>query len=237
LKAWLRSQLFAQDDKDISNLNWKPAVGRYLVRAKYLLVDFLSDKTEISDRAQLQALQGELLQAAEETNVKYIPAYAPLALPAVVDSMNLVSTALSPLLPNDSATFLTQSGQASFNITLKFAPESLERLITKETITNEAEMILKVKRPDYLGEAMWEFHHGGRAISAKIIDQNWLVQFQQRGIDVRPGDALRAWVKVEVEYGYDGEVVATHHSIKRVLAVVPSQTNLQVPLIPGSGSV
>ncbi len=232
LKAWLRTQLVTQDDNDIKNLNWKPVVGRYLVKAKYLMVNFLSDKTEISDRAQLQGLQRDLLQAAEETNMKSIPAYAPLAMPKLVTGIEKISTALMPLGRQDSATYITQYNQTNFNLEFNIAPERIEQLLTKESIVNEAEMILKVKRPDYLGDAMWDFRFESRTIQAKVVDEEWLGRFQSREVDVRPGDALRARIQIEVEYGYDGEVVAVHHRILKVISVIALQEPGQQPLLP-----
>ena len=231
IKAWLRTQLTEHDDKDLKNLNWKPAVGKYLVKAKYILIDFLTDKTEISDRTQLQTLQQKMLTAAEETNANAIPAYAPLTLPEVVNSINAVSTALVPLKAGDSAKYLTGDTQTDFNLLLAFSPESMERLLTKETISNQAVMILKVKRPDYLGEAMWDLRHESKQIEAKILDSEWLANFQSRKIDVRPGDALRATVRIDVEYGYDGEVVATHYSVLSVSEVVPAEEPRQTQLL------
>ena len=37
ITVWLRSALDAVEDSALKNLNWKPAVGKYLVKAKYLL--------------------------------------------------------------------------------------------------------------------------------------------------------------------------------------------------------
>lgn len=232
IKAWLRTRIADLDDKDIRNLNWKAAIGVYLVKAKYIVVDFLADKTEISNRSELQTLQQHLLQAAEDTNMKQIPAYAPLALPAVIESIQSLSAALVHLNSKDQAIYIAGEQQTDFNLNFKVSPETWEQLITKETITNEVEMILKVKRPDYLGDVMWEFRHGQRPISAKINDDTWLARFQSRDVDVRPGDAIRARVRVEVEYGFDGEVVATHYLVTEVLAVVPASESLQVTLIP-----
>lgn len=170
--------------------------------------------------------------AAEETNVNAIPAYAPLSLPEVVISINSLSTALAPLVSGDTARFLTHDAEANFNLMLAVTPESMERLLTKEIISNEAVMILKVKRPDYLGEAMWDFRHESKQIQAKILDSEWLTKFQSRGIDVRPGDAIRATVRIEVEYGYDGEVVATHYSVLSISGVVPGEEPKQTQLLP-----
>jgi len=82
---------------------------------------------------------------------------------------------------------------------------------------------LKIKKPDFLGESMWDFKHGVRPIQARIVDTAWLQRFQQRKEDVRPGDALRVVVETDAKYGYDGEVVALHHRIIEVKAVIPAQ--------------
>jgi hypothetical protein len=47
--------------------------------------------------------------------------------------------------------------EAEFNLTFNLALESIEDLIAKETLSSESEMLLKVKKPDYLGESIWDF--------------------------------------------------------------------------------
>ena len=123
--------------------------------------------------------------------------------------------------------YITADAEASFNIGFTFSPESLEELITRETITQKSVMILKVKRPDYLGDSMWEFRHEGHPFPAKIMHIAWLREFQERKFDVRPGDAIRALVQLDVHYGYDGEVVGTKRSILEVIEVVQNVAPLQ----------
>jgi hypothetical protein len=89
---------------------------------------------------------------------------------------------------------------------------------------------LKVKRPDYLGESMWDFRFETKTIPAKISDSQWLLKFQNREVEVRPGDALKAQVRIEVKYDFDGEVIASHYTITEVLEVItvnpPGQNEL-----------
>jgi len=49
LKAWLSYVLKAVDDQALKELDWKPLIGQYLVKAKYVVVNFLDGKTAISD--------------------------------------------------------------------------------------------------------------------------------------------------------------------------------------------
>ena len=84
-------------------------------------------------------------------------------------------------------------------------------------------MILAVRRPDYLGEAQWEFRHGKRTIRAKLTDDQWLREFQNRKVDVRPGDALRCMVGQEVSYGYDNELISETFIVTKVDQVLENQ--------------
>jgi hypothetical protein len=77
---------------------------------------------------------------------------------------------------------------------------------------------------------MWDFKLGEHPLQAKIIDANWLADFQERRIDVRPGDAIRARVLQTIHYGYDAEIVYEHNEIVEVLDVIalhlPRQSRL-----------
>jgi len=232
IRTWLRQQLLEAEDESLKKLDWKPIVGRYLVKAKHLAVNFLGKRTTISNRSEIVDLQRELLTEAERVQVNPIPIHTPLSESDIVRMLRLLNDPLAELRPGDSVKYITSQDEASFTIGFNFAPEAIEQLITKETLESESVMILKVKRPDYLGQAMWEFRYEGHPIEAKFLDVGWLRKFQEREVDVRPGDALRANVKVAVRYGYDGEVVGKHHSIVKVIEVMRLKPPQQSSFLP-----
>ena len=85
-------------------------------------------------------------------------------------------------------------------------------MAVKETVTfPAAQMILAVKKPDYLGDGKWDLRHGRRAISARIEDGAWLRRFQSREVDVRPGNSLRCEVRIGNLYGYDNELLTERY--------------------------
>ncbi len=234
IKAWLGHILRNIDDQALKELDWKPLIGQYLVKSKYAIINFLENKTEITDRQQIEALEKDLLRLAEETEVRTFPAYSPIARPKLLSGISDITKALSHLSEEDKATFQTPEGTTGFNLQFNFAPDSIEKLLTDETITNTSEMILKVKKPDYLGESRWEFRHGATPISAKVADNEWLHKFQNRQVDIRPGDSIRAKVEITVKYGYDKEVVSSSHIIVEVVEIlpfVPPDTS-QIPIEP-----
>lgn len=43
IKTWLRNALTAADDDALKKLDWRPAVGKYLVAAKYAILRWIDD--------------------------------------------------------------------------------------------------------------------------------------------------------------------------------------------------
>ena len=105
--------------------------------------------------------------------------------------------------------------------------EQIEDLLTAETIFSTSEMILKIKKPDYLGDSKWEFRHRKEAINARIEDAEWMNRFRNREIALKPGDSIKATVNIEVKYDFDREVTAVNHTITKIIEVIISKPNAQ----------
>jgi hypothetical protein len=88
-------------------------------------------------------------------------------------------------------------------------------------------MILRVKKPDFIGDSMWDFVHDARVLTAHVADSEWLSAFRQGGQPLTPGDSLKAVVKSTVRYGFDNEVVNTKYDVIRVLEVLHQQKSPQ----------
>jgi hypothetical protein len=234
VRAWLKQAIESIDDEGLKEGDWKKIVGSYLVRAKYLMVNFLDKKTDIKGTQEIQQLEGALNRLAEETDVKRFPAYEPIKREALVRDIAKINEALAPLNDDDKAIFVTGDEKADFNLTLHIAPETIEELITAESIQSVAEMILKVKKPDFLGTSQWEFKHDNRTLIAKILDEGWLKDFQEGNVLVKPGDAIRAQVLTEVRYGFERDVVATHYSVTQVIEVIHKEQTSQPRLFPNT---
>lgn len=221
IRSWLSNVLEAVDDDAIKNLDWKPAVGKYLVKAKYIAVDFLKGRTHISNATEVRQLEDRLQRAAQETDVKWLPIYDKISSKQLLHGYERISNSLSYLQPEDKVSYIvSEEEQAPFNMEFRLAPESIEDLITKERICQQSEMILKVKKPDYLGESKWDFRHGGRSFPAKVVHKEWLQSFQNREINIRPGDSIRARVELTDRYDYEGELIATDFNILEILEVI-----------------
>src|SRR5205085_2302758 len=154
--------------------------GAYLVRAKYLIIEFLGGRQKVTSRAELQDLQSEIKELAAASDVTHLPSYQPPSLVKLIRNFEAVETGLSHLTPQDAAFYETEEKQIEMNREFHVEPGTIEQLLTRETIRNEVTAILKVKKPDYLGESMWQIVYEDRAVEAKIADTEWLARFQSR---------------------------------------------------------
>jgi hypothetical protein len=223
IKVWLRNSLRAVDDDALKTLDWKRAVGRYLVSAKYVVLRWLDDASLIPK--SLPDLGREIQAIAAETDVKHFPDYQPPSPKALLEAARDFQAVKNQLVPGDRAIYIPREGvPLEINLSVRMNIEDIEALAVKETVSFPiAPMILAVKKPDYLGESKWELRHGSRAISAKIEDVAWLRRFQRREVDVRPGDALRCEVRIEHQYGHDNELLTEGYTIVRVLEVLENR--------------
>ncbi|WP_298285943.1 hypothetical protein [uncultured Lutibacter sp.] len=221
LRTWLSSKLKGVPDEAIKSGDWKQLVGNYLVKAKYIIINKLDGVTQITDGDLIEDIQYELVEEAKKTDIKLFPHYQPMPLPKLVSSIDKINKALKHLDKKDTAIIKSDFGNASFNLELEFSAEDIEDFLTKEKIENKSIMILKVKKPDYLGSSMWEFRFSGKIVPAKITHESWLIKFQQRKVDIRPGDSIKAKVNTIVKYGHDNNVINQTYEITEVLDVLP----------------
>jgi len=234
ITAWFKNEFASPVDLEMRGFN-PSRIVQYLVQGKLALVDFVQQNAQICDRAQIDQLQKDIFDLVQKSGIKPLPIYTPVARKNLVSNIGKLQIALSHFQNNDRAAYLTPGGgKVEFNRALTFNPDDVADLLTKLSTSSTQEMILKIKKPDYLGESKWEFRHGTVKVDAKITDMVWLENFQQRNIDVRPGDSLRVAAQIVVKYGFDNEVIATQYTVLKVLEVMRASDYDQMSLLLGA---
>jgi hypothetical protein len=221
LTTFLRAGLESVDDDALKGLEWRRLVGAYLVKGKRVMIDYLRGRETIQNSEEIYNLQAVIADAARETGALEVPGYRALPVAKVAECVRLLSDGTAPLGPDDRAKYLSPDGVVEINRSFRVTPETIEELLTERTIVNPRDMILKVKKPDFLGDSMWDFRFEGKKFSAKVIDSEWLSRFHRGAVTLRPGDALDVAAEETVRYGYDQEVIATHYKIVEVRDVIP----------------
>lgn len=226
IKIWLKSVLESTDDDDLRNIDWRRIVGKYLVKAKYFIIDWTNKEHE--DISSIKTLQNNVKELAEETGVRKLPFYGEIDTKDIANIATSINQAKTLLSGSDSMKYLTQDAEIDFDLSVDINTEKIQDILTKETMTSEnSKLILVVKKPDYLGSSKWDLKHGNRTISASIEDSEWLDRFQSREIDVRPGDALRCTVRIEIKYGYDNQILSESYFIDSVDEVIDESILVQ----------
>jgi hypothetical protein len=223
LKIWLKSVLEKIPDDGLKNLDWKKAIGYYLVKAKYICIKKLENKENITELPQ------ELHNLAKETDILNIPAYNYPSLEDLKVINDDISTAKSYLSKHDNISYLLKNGEkAEFNLNTYVDFEDLLQSTIAQTIETKMDMIFAVKKPDYLGDSKWQLRWGKKSISASIDDLTWLSDFQNRRVNVRPGDSIKCETLIHYNYGHDNELIGECYTILKVIEVLelPIQQNL-----------
>lgn len=231
LKSRLRTVIEAIPDEPLKQGEVKKLVGHFLLRGKHKILDWCGDRTSIDNRAEVKLLEAELSKLAHKTDIKAIPAYAPIDTPTLLADIAAVNDAIATLDGRDQASLSSQEGRSKFNPEFVVSDQVIRELVTRERLENTGERILKVKKPDYLGTSKWSFKYGSQMIEAKIIDLDWLQRFQNGTVELHPGDSLRVTLFEEVSYGFDGEVVHTEYEVRKVVAIVRGPRGTQIGLI------
>lgn len=141
------------------------------------MINFLEGKTTISDRKEIEALESELIQMARDTNALEIPSYQPIGRNKLLQGLQSISESVKPLSKRDKAYFLTRDQEkAKFNLEFELSPETIDALFVRDSIESKSQLILRVKKPDYLGdslrvEMMTQLNYGfdGELISEKFF--------------------------------------------------------------------
>ena len=228
LKAKLRTLIRFFPDDAILHLDPKPILGQFLLMAKKKIIDFTTDQDSITNIESLTPLIDELSALSDKTHLKMLPAYKPVKPRELLDNMVGISASLEHLNKEDSVMYSSSVGEAKFNPAFKLTPEMVEDLVTEKSLLSESEMILKIKKPDLLGDSMWEFKHGPAPMSATIEDKQWLKAYRARMVQILPQDSIQAVVKTTRKYDSDNELIGEHYSLIKVIGIIsgPEQSNM-----------
>lgn len=220
LKAKLRTIIESIPDEAVKAGDVKKVIGHFLLKAKHRVLDWCSERDAISSREEIKLLETDIHALAEQSDIKLIPAYAPVEVATLLSDISAIKDALNYLGARDHASLQSSEGRSDYNPDLVVSDAMVRDLVTRETIAAKGERILKVKKPDYLGTSKWGFKYAGHMIEAKVLDDPWLRKFQENRQPVNPGDSLRVILSESVAYGYDSEIVHTEYEVVQVLDVI-----------------
>jgi len=220
IKVFLRQVIKSIDDDGLGNCDIKKIFGKYLTDAKYLILNFLGDKDDSVEPNKLIQLQDDIFQLANKDENRILPIFNKVNTADLIKNIDGINKSLLGLSSKDKVSFSIEKKTLSVEYNNGFSIEAFEDVLTAKNLSTNNEMILKVKKPDYLGDSKWEFRHGKTSIPAKITDIDWLKKFQNREIDVRPKDAIKCMVNITTKYDADNEPLVVLYDIYKVIEII-----------------
>lgn len=231
IRATFRSIVDGIPDEALKKGDIKPIIGHFLHKSKHKILEWTAERNSIEDRNEIKKLQNDILQYAEKTDLTHVPAYIPLNEEVLLTDINSVQESLKHLSKKDSAKLISEKVESSFNKELIVSDTVIKEMITREVITTESIRILKVKKPDFLGSSKWAFKYEGHSIDAKVVHNEWLNDYQNRAVEVQPGDSIKVLLIEETSYGYNNDVVHVDYLVKEVKEVLPAPKIIRKKLL------
>jgi hypothetical protein len=228
IKVFLKNILSRIDDEALKTADWKMLVGHYLVKAKYIVLEYCDKK---DGAPSLLDLREGLRRLAQETDVRHLPDYAPVNEGRLITAMDQIQRAKGNLDLSDRLTIESEDRIYEVDISSQWQPSDVVIPDDTTTSTSFGQIILTIRKPDFIKDTMWQFSHGRITINAPIRDANWLSRFHQRLIPIAPGDALRCSVTFTYTYDTNGTLIGQKIEIDKVLAVIRTHSGSQGDLL------
>jgi hypothetical protein len=219
LKSVLRNVLELLDDEALEQGDWKKLLGRLVLRGKQYALQGLQQQELITPQV-VTHFQSDLRQLAAGAAVRPHARLIPVPFGLLLEDIEAVNTALKPLTERDSARLLIQDQTIPLKRNPHFSARRSKKMLIQRQDSRTEEMVLQVKRPDYLGGRTWDFVLDGRTQRLKILDDQWLHNFSQGEVIVRPGDSLRVLAGIDISYGAEDEVISKETHILSVVEVI-----------------
>ncbi|WP_350335356.1 hypothetical protein [Coralliovum pocilloporae] len=221
IKIFLRNLLKEADDQALKDLDWKPQVGKYLVKAKYAALQWLDRDIDEEESVQIEDLTEKFRALAQETDVRHVPDYPKLNSSRVAQSLDRIQRTKERFKDGESLTITLDETEYSVDLQSKWMPsEHMPDVEAAQELSNEIDMVLIIRKPDLLGQSQWQFKHGKNNFNAPIEDEQWLEEFHAGKHPITPGQALRVRVRHDYKYDELGNLKDSDQTIVRVLAVL-----------------
>jgi len=216
IRAGLKTVLESIPDAAIENLDWKYLVTSYMVKAKYYLINKLSDKDTISTKNEVL----EMKRGIEKIAFEELGEKTSISKTKLLENLCDLTDTMKQLDKEDKVLYISGNGSAVINRNFDLKISQIEELIKSDTEEVKSEITIQIKKPDYLGHSKWEFYYDKQVIFAKIKDLEWLGKYQDGKIDIRPKDALKVSLNANVSRDEYGQVFHTHFEVTKVREVI-----------------
>lgn len=194
-------------------------IGNFFDRGKKEFMKAL-EGSKVDSSNDIGQLSDKIESIAEQENLKRLGFSKPNPV-EIASNLKEISDSTNELTPDENIEYRSSDGD-----TIKLQPktevfiEKIKQALAEKTIKSDRTIILKIKKPDYLGDSKWEFRHDKIAVYAKIEDEKWMNDFHAKRVIIGSGDALEVKMETIDQYDDKGNLVISQHTIKKVEKII-----------------
>ena len=198
-------------------------IKEYLHNGRKSITQGLFDFEKNNDEHINRIIDG-VKKVAADTGISEEPFFAP---PSKNEMLPIIDAAqdTGKILDNKTSLFY-KSTENEIAIELPRKIKMDETLFIEDkgkTVPNTQELILKIKKPDYLGDSKWEMKHGNNKLLCKIEDAVWLEKFKSKRVFAFPGDSLYCNIQIINEYDSKLNLKKSEYTIVEVIDVIQGE--------------
>lgn len=224
IKTVLKSTLFNVDDEQIREKGYKAFVAQFLIEIKNYFIDFLRENSQI-DHEKIKEFRNGIVVLAENNGIKDPNIFKNLSVSQILDGFDYVSNPTKMLDRHQDIRKKYRGKIYTVNKNSDYDRAKITEELSKKEIIYDKELILLVRRPDYLKNSKWDFYSRmNGSFSAKILDERWLRKFQNNTLNQSeiplPKDELRVKANIILVKDSSGGILFTEYEIIQVIEVI-----------------
>lgn len=224
----IMDELTFSDQPNLGEDNDSKQLSNYFDYSRNRIIQKINKNEKIDNMNVIEELENELYEAANQSGIAQSVKYSENEKYLLIRNINSLSNSVKSLNEDENAIYTDQQEKLQINKNCIIDTEKLHDMLTEEVLESETTLILKIKKPDFLGESRWEFKHGKNPIFAKITNKEWLEDFRNGKVPLVPGDAIKARMKEIVKYDKKGNVISTYQEITEILNLIHNIENNQI---------
>lgn len=212
--------LVISEDGQIDNSPEEEKIEEYIEESRAETLKFIADKK--SSVADLENLKESISKIANDKKLKESFNYADPDILKLAKTVNTINSSTENLNKDESFELKSANKEVKEikSGTPKIDIEAVEQALTDNEIINESELFYLIKKPDFLGDSAWNFKHGTKSVTVKILDQEWLDSFHSGKEIVVPGDSLQVLVRQTSKYNRNGYLISEKLEVVEVKNII-----------------
>jgi hypothetical protein len=220
IKAWLECE---ENNLTADAAPEKEDLQDYVDESAKIFINTLNKET-VESKDQIKALQTNLDNIAKNNRISNIITYTVPPLKSILNVANDFSKSIMKLSDAESVSYQCKNNVIPIKKNASVAFDKIQEEFVEKTLVTEGEMLLKIKKPDLLGNSLWVFKHD-KPIQAHIEDSEWLKEFLDAEIPLFSGDSLLAHVKTIQKYDIEGNLLKQEYFITKINEKITGEHN------------